>query len=83
MHLLTAPKLADPGTNHFRIKSMFHLSKSFLIPMNITPHYSMKFVHSTGHESRLNSEGITEHNGFRTKLYSKEELVAELGASML
>ncbi|WP_281277142.1 zincin-like metallopeptidase domain-containing protein [Oceanobacillus piezotolerans] len=38
---------------------------------------------STGHSSRLNREGITAHNGFGSELYSKEELIAELGASML
>ncbi|RQW17911.1 hypothetical protein EH196_20230 [Bacillus sp. C1-1] len=40
-------------------------------------------IHSTGHKDRLNREGITNHNGFGSELYSKEELVAEIGASML
>lgn len=50
-------------------------------------YYSTMFhelVHSTGHITRLNREGIT--NGkikFGSESYSKEELVAELGASML
>lgn len=42
-----------------------------------------EMVHSTGHASRLNRPGITEHNSFGDESYSKEELVAELGASML
>lgn len=53
---------------------------------NIHEYYSTLFhemIHSTGHSSRLDREGITAHNGFGTERYSKEELVAELGASML
>lgn len=53
---------------------------------NIHQYYSTLFhemIHSTGHKSRLNREGIISHNGFGTELYSKEELIAELGASML
>ncbi|MFB4165778.1 ArdC family protein [Alteribacillus sp. JSM 102045] len=53
---------------------------------NIHEYYSTFFhelIHSTGHKSRLNREGITAHNAFGSELYSKEELVAELGASML
>ena len=39
--------------------------------------------HSTGHESRLNRPGITELTGFGTRDYSKEELIAEMGAAFL
>lgn len=42
-----------------------------------------EFIHATGHASRLNREGITEYNGFGSETYSKEELVAELGASFM
>ena len=38
-------------------------------------------VHSTGHQSRLNR--ITDIARFGSESYSKEELVAELGASYL
>ena len=48
------------------------------------PHfYSTLFhelIHSTGHESRLNR---TFGYGFGDELYSKEELVAEMGAAFL
>ncbi|EKD28836.1 MAG: protein of unknown function DUF1738 [uncultured bacterium] len=40
-------------------------------------------VHSTGHSSRLNRKGITERNRFGSEEYSKEELIAELGAAFL
>lgn len=39
--------------------------------------------HSTGHASRLARKGITERNTFGSDEYSKEELVAELGAAFL
>lgn len=49
-------------------------------------YYSTLFhelTHSTGHEKRLNRQGITEIAPFGTPLYSKEELVAEMGAAFL
>ncbi len=42
-----------------------------------------ELVHSTGHTSRLNRKGVAESNGFGSHEYSKEELVAEIGANML
>lgn len=39
--------------------------------------------HATGHQSRLNREGITQPVKFGSERYSKEELVAELGAAYL
>lgn len=38
---------------------------------------------STGHASRLNRDGITKPNAFGSSDYSKEELIAEMGASFL
>jgi antirestriction protein ArdC len=58
-------------------KSLFHSSEEF---------YSTLFhelVHSTGHASRVGRDGIEKLNSFGSESYSKEELVAELGASML
>jgi len=48
-------------------------------------YYSVLFhelVHSTGHEDRLNRVGIKEAS-FGSEVYSKEELIAEIGAAML
>jgi len=42
-----------------------------------------ELTHSTGHPSRLGREGIVNHNPFGSDEYSKEELVAEMGAAML
>jgi antirestriction protein ArdC len=51
-------------------------------------YYSVLFhelTHSTGHESRLNRKGVSggERAGFGSQSYSKEELVAEMGAAFL
>lgn len=42
-----------------------------------------ELTHSTGHASRLNRSGITELTYFGSCNYSKEELVAEMGAAFL
>jgi antirestriction protein ArdC len=42
-----------------------------------------ELTHSTGHESRIGREGIEQLNAFGSELYSREELVAEMGAAML
>lgn len=42
-----------------------------------------ELVHSTGHDKRLGREGVKDHSAFGDHLYSKEELVAEIGSSFL
>jgi antirestriction protein ArdC len=42
-----------------------------------------EMTHASGHSSRLNREGVTRQVRFGSELYSKEELVAELGAAFL
>lgn len=54
--------------------------------VNIAEYYSTLFheaVHSTGASKRLARDGITKATFFGAEDYSKEELVAEIGASML
>jgi antirestriction protein ArdC len=49
-------------------------------------YYSTLFhelAHSTGHKSRLDRPGIVELSAFGSHTYSREELVAELGAAFL
>src|ERR1700733_15647022 len=49
-------------------------------------YYSTLFheiTHSTGPPSRLGRDGIMNHDPFASEGYSKEELVAEMGAAML
>jgi len=58
-------------------RSAFHSAEEY---------YSTFFhelTHSTGHPSRVGREGIMNHNPFGSEDYSKEELVAEMGAAML
>jgi len=43
-----------------------------------------EMVHSTGHHSRLNRKGVAKQAAaFGSETYSKEELIAEMGAAML
>jgi antirestriction protein ArdC len=42
-----------------------------------------ELTHSTGHKSRIGREGIENLNEFGSESYSKEELIAEMGAAML
>ncbi len=54
--------------------------------VNVAEYYSTLFheaVHSTGSAKRLNRDGIVKATFFGAEDYSKEELVAEVGASML
>jgi len=49
-------------------------------------YYSTLFhelTHSTGHESRLARKGITDSSMFGSHEYSREELIAEMGAAFL
>jgi antirestriction protein ArdC len=58
-------------------RSAFHSAEEY---------YSTFFhelTHSTGHPSRVGRDGIMNHNPFGSEDYSKEELVAEMGAAML
>lgn len=49
-------------------------------------YYSALFhetIHSTGHKSRLDRDGVVKGHKFGSVDYSKEELIAEMGAAML
>ncbi len=53
---------------------------------NPAEYYSTLFheiIHSTGHASRLARPGVVDLAGFGSDPYSREELVAEIGAAML
>jgi len=60
-----------PAFARFRSPEEFHLTLFH------------ELIHSTGHESRLARKGVTESDGFGAKMYSQEELVAEMGAAFL
>ena len=42
-----------------------------------------ELIHSTGHKKRLDREGIKDFNVYGSEVYSREELIAEMGASFL
>ena len=53
---------------------------------SVEEYYSTLFhelTHSTGHPKRVGRDGIEKLNTFGSESYSKEELVAEMGAAML
>ena len=53
---------------------------------SIEEYYSTLFhelTHSTGHASRVGREGIEDIAAFGSESYSREELIAEMGAAML
>jgi antirestriction protein ArdC len=56
---------------------MFRSSEDYYHTLN------HEMTHATGHASRLDREGITNPIRFGSKRYSKEELIAELGAAFL
>lgn len=68
-----------PGLDHINVPPVKDFEKA-------EEYYTTLFhemIHSTGHKSRLNREGITGTISFGSESYSKEELVAEMGSSML
>lgn len=64
-------------TIHMPSFSSFDSAESFYL----TLYHEM--CHSTGHPNRLNRESLIKHDGFGGKVYSQEELVAEMGAAFL
>lgn len=42
-----------------------------------------ELAHATGHESRLNRDGITKSDGFGSPRYAREELIAELASAFM
>lgn len=69
----------QPGMDHVNVPPM----KDFPKAEEFYCTYFHELVHSTGHSKRLNRDGITGTHRFGSNDYSKEELVAEIGASML
>lgn len=64
-------------TIHMPSFASFDSAESFYL----TLYHEM--CHSTGHPNRLNRESLIKHDGFGGKVYSQEELVAEMGAAFL
>lgn len=78
------PKFVDsdsawyrPSADTIGLPTTFHTSEE----RSATTFHEL--VHSTGHASRLKRAEVMQTNFFGSEAYSKEELVAELGAAML
>lgn len=68
-----------PSTHHVQMPVM----DSFLSSDDYYHVLFHELIHSTGHESCLNRKTLVESHGFGSVNYSKEELVAEIGAEFL
>jgi len=68
-----------PKMDQIRIPAM----EEFISPSDYYATLFHELVHSTGHVARLNREGIANANRSDKIKYSKEELIAEMGASFL
>ena len=67
--------------NHLDIHTSFAHSCGECMPQNMAAEIFHELTHSTGHVSRLNRLEKTAFFGSET--YSKEELIAEIGAAAL
>lgn len=59
------------------LSSRFHSSEHYYTTL------FHELIHSTGHSSRLDREGIANFDRFGSERYSKEELIAEIGSAFL
>lgn len=82
-----APKIVHKAQEAFYVPKTDIINmpklKSFI---DSESYYGVLFhelIHSTGHESRLNREGIAGKTEFKSELYSEEELIAQIGSCFL
>ncbi|WP_254660741.1 zincin-like metallopeptidase domain-containing protein [Brevibacillus laterosporus] len=76
------------GYNRSSYSPLFDLIRipSMCYFKNVEEFYCTLFheiLHSTGHRTRLNRSGVIGKVIFGSETYSREELIAELGAAML
>jgi antirestriction protein ArdC len=81
------PNVAERGARAFYSPPLDHVTMpprdTFESPEAFYNVLFHELTHSTGHESRLKREGVTNPTWFGSHEYSKEELVAEMGAAFL
>jgi antirestriction protein ArdC len=88
-YLAHGPSLSQGGDKAFYRPATDHVQMpQFADFVSAEAWYSTLYhelTHSTGHDSRLKREGIAQgtFGAFGDKIYSNEELVAELGAAIL
>lgn len=90
--LIAGYPLGMPEVRHEEARAFYRPSQDFInMPKKhlfgkIEEYYSTLFheqIHATGHESRLNREGVQGTSFFGDAIYSFEELIAEMGASYM
>ena len=88
-YLENGPSLAHGGSSAHYVPATDHVQMPELDDFDSTAHYLStlyhELTHSTGHSSRLARDGIAQgtFGAFGDKVYSNEELIAEMGAAML
>jgi antirestriction protein ArdC len=88
-YLAKGPSLAHGGNSAHYVPATDHIQMPRLESFTSTAHYMStlyhEVTHSTGHDSRLKRTGIADgtFGPFGSEVYSQEELVAEMGATML
>jgi antirestriction protein ArdC len=81
-----APKMQQSNAAWYRPSTDVVGMPSKSLFGNAEEYYSTLFhelTHSTGHASRVGRDGIEDLAAFGSESYSKEELIAEMGAAML
>lgn len=82
-----APKILHEQQRAFYMPSLDYINmpkpETFNTPDTYYHTLFHEMVHSTGHKDRLNRKTLTESKAFGSIEYSKEELVAEIGAMYL
>lgn len=82
-----APKIEHTGAKAFYSPASDTVTlpprNSFSTPENYYATAFHELTHSTGHPSRLAREAVAEVAPFGSSVYSREELVAEMGAAYL
>ncbi len=68
-----------PAAHHVQMPKM----ETFVSPDDYYKVLFHELTHSTGHKSLLNRDTLVQMNSFGDEEYSKEELVAEIGAQFL
>lgn len=85
--MVSSPNLIhkDPDAYYYPPTDTVNLpdKKLFSSPEGYYATLFHELVHATGNAKRLNREGVTEPTKFGSTAYSKEELIAEMGAGYL
>lgn len=88
-YLANGPSLGHGGSRAFYQPATDHVQlprlADFVSPEAYYSTLYHELTHSTGHDSRLKRDGIREGSfgAFGDKVYSNEELIAEMGAAIL